>query len=188
MPTWLAIVQSTATTIGVLIALVVAVFQVLKAQQGKAIQDEQMAEDRQRYEAQMAALQRAEDDRIAAQARGVVPMLFRAAIFCPDMWSVKVASHSNSPITELSVSVEAVDAGEQKVPDGCESASGRISTKELFSQFINEALTGAMSATLNRAGYGMFGSGASLAAGRAAQQVTPDVTEVMKEVTGQLAL
>ncbi|WP_280500576.1 hypothetical protein [Nocardia farcinica] len=188
MPTWLAIVQSTATTIGVLIALVVAVFQVRKAQQGKAIQDEQMAEDRQRYEAQMAALQRAEDDRIAAQARGVVPMLFRAAILCPDMWSVKVASHSNSPITELSVSVEAVDAGEQKVPDGCESASGRISTKELFSQFINEALTGAMSATLNRARYGMFGSGASLAAGRAAQQLTPHVTEVMKEVTGQLAM
>ncbi len=74
IPAWLQITTSISTTVGVLIALYVAVWrEPRKARRERDDRDAQATEDRDRYNDQMAALQRAEDDRIAAQARKIVP-------------------------------------------------------------------------------------------------------------------
>ncbi|WP_280385767.1 hypothetical protein [Nocardia wallacei] len=176
-----------------LIALGVALWQVSKAKQDRKLQETQMTEDRQRYDTQMAALQRAEDDRIAAQARKVVPTLVRAEVFGPDMWSVKVANHSNAVVTELDVSVVAVDAEGQLIANGCQQANGKLGTSEAFRRVIADAISGAVDASMQRvavplhgignfAGVGLGGLGAL-----AGQQMAPQVSQALQEqLTGQM--
>jgi hypothetical protein len=94
----------------------------------------------------MAALQRAENDRVAAQARKIVPTIFPADLFGENMWTVKISNTSNGVVTNLGVSVTAVDADDNEIPGGCLQANNRMRTGDAFSRLISEALGGAFTA------------------------------------------
>jgi hypothetical protein len=83
---WIQNVGSIATAVGVLIALGVALIW----------EPKKIREDRRRYDDQLATLQRAESDRIAAQARKVVPSVNRADIFGENLWMVRVNDTSTA--------------------------------------------------------------------------------------------
>ncbi|MGW9267273.1 hypothetical protein [Gordonia terrae] len=185
IPEWLAIAQPIATTLGVLIALAVALWNVAKNR-----------EERKDRGKQLAALERAENDRVAAQARKVVPTLVRASIFGPDMWSVKVSNHSNAVITELEVTVMGLDADGDMVEDGCEQANGKIGTTEAFRRVITDAMTGSIDAALSRANPlagmmgmgGIPGMGTAGAGAMAGRQMSPQISQAVQEaLNGQFA-
>ena len=143
---------ATATTLGalgVLAALTTFWSQWRKARDDRSQRDEQFAEDRRRYDAQMAALQRAEDDRIIAQARKIVPATFPAEMFGPNLWTVKV--------TNLDVSVTAVDAGGNEIPNGCRQANDQVSIGDAFRRLISDALSGAVTGALSTTPMAAFG-------------------------------
>jgi hypothetical protein len=137
------------TAVGVIIALVVAVWwEPKKAREDRKERSEQADEDRRRYNAQMAALQRAEEDRVAAQARKIVPTIFPADLFGENMWTAKVSNTSNGVVTNLDVSVTAVDADGNEIPDGCRQANNQISIGDAFRRLISEALSGAVTGAI----------------------------------------
>jgi hypothetical protein len=118
-PIWYVAIQATAsgaTTIGVLIALYVAVIR----------EPRKAEEERKRHEAQMEALNRAEMDRVVAQARKVVPSCLRTPMFGSNWWTVKIENVSNAVTTILNVDVEAVDANGNVVPNGCQRANNTM--------------------------------------------------------------
>ena len=151
---------ATATTLGalgVLAALTTFWWQWRKARDDRSQRDEQFAEDRRRYDAQMAALQRAEDDRIIAQARKIVPATFPAEMFGPNLWTVKVSNTSNGVVTNLDVSVTAVDAGGNEIPNGCRQANDQVSIGDAFRRLISDALSGAVTGALSTTPMAAFG-------------------------------
>lgn len=105
-------------------------------------------EDRRRYADQMETLQRAENDRIAAQARKVVATVFRADMLGEHLWTVKVSNNSSGIITNLTVSVTAVDADGNEVPGGCRQANREINLGEAFQRMVSQALSGSVSGAL----------------------------------------
>jgi hypothetical protein len=160
VPDWLQISAATATTLGalgVLAALTTFWWQWRKARDDRSQRDEQFAEDRRRYDAQMAALQRAEDDRIIAQARKIVPATFPAEMFGPNLWTVKVSNTSNGVVTNLDVSVTAVDAGGNEIPNGCRQANDQVSIGDAFRRLISDALSGAVTGALSTTPMAAFG-------------------------------
>lgn len=189
IPEWLAIAQPVVTALGVLVALTVALWNVSKNR-----------EERKDRGKQLTALERAEQDRIAAQARKVVPTLVRAPVFGPDMWSVKVSNHSNAVVTELKVTVVGIDADGNKVEDGCEQANGKLGTAEMFRRVVEDALAGSIDAAAGRRGFsqmagmsGMQGGLSGLMPGgqslgtMAAPRIAPQISEALKEaLTGQM--
>lgn len=183
IPFWLEVTQPIATTTGVLIALAVALWNV---SQNRA--------ERKDRSVQLAALDRAEQDRIAAQARKVVPTLVRATIFGPDMWSIKVSNHSNAVVTELHVDVEGVDGNGNPIENSCTPANGKIGTSEVFRRVIGEALSGSIDAAVSRA-QGQYGGLMGLAGmptsgigAQASRQLAPQVSQALQEaLNGQLA-
>jgi len=90
----------------------------------------------------MGALQRAENDRIIAQARKIVPAIFPADLFGENMWTVKVSNTSNGVVTHLAVSVTAVDAHGNEIPGGCPQASDQMVIGDAFRRLISDALGG----------------------------------------------
>lgn len=198
IPAWLQITTSVATTLGVLAALYVAIWR--EPRKARAERDErakQAAEDHRRYNDQMAALQRAEDDRIKAQARKIVPTIFPADLFGENMWTVKVSNTSNGVVTNLDVSVTAVDAEGNEIPDGCRQANDRLGTGDAFRRLISEALGGAFSGAMGAnplAGL-MGGMGGFRPGGMSGDQLSsvinqrlgPEVSERFREaMLGQL--
>lgn len=183
IPFWLEVTQPIATTTGVLIALAVALWNV---SQNRA--------ERKDRSVQLAALDRAEQDRIAAQARKVVPTLVRATIFGPDMWSIKVSNHSNAVVTELHVDVQGVDENGNPIENSCTPANGKIGTSEVFRRVIGEALSGTIDAAVSRA-QGPYGSLTGLTGtptagigAQASRQLAPQISQALQEaLNGQLA-
>jgi hypothetical protein len=79
-------IAAVATTLGVLIALYVAVVR----------EPRKVAEQRRRHKAQTDALRRAAGKRVAAQARKVVPSCIRAPMFGDSWWTVRIDNTSNA--------------------------------------------------------------------------------------------
>jgi hypothetical protein len=195
VPTWLAVTQSTATTLGVLIALYIAAWrEPRKARAERAESDRKAQIERDRHDEQMSALLRAENDRIAAQARKVVPTAVPTSVFGKGMWSVKVSNLSNAPITDLGVRVVAIDAQGTAIPDACEQANGKIATGELFSNLLSDAIGAAVGTAVGRANplAGMLGgmggmNGAQMGA-LAGPQIAPRIQPALQEaLNGHLA-
>ncbi|GAB2505620.1 hypothetical protein CATRI_04300 [Corynebacterium atrinae] len=183
IPFWLEVTQPIATTTGVLVALAVALWNV---SQNRA--------ERKDRSLQLAALDRAEQDRISAQARKVVPTLVRATVFGPDMWSIKVSNHSNAVVTELHVDVEGDDESGNPIENSCTPANGKIGTSEVFRRVIGEALSGSINAAVSRAqapygGWsGLSGMSTSRIGALASQQLAPQISQALQEaLNGQLA-
>src|SRR4051794_33380190 len=100
-PMWLSVIQAVAsvsTTVGVLTALYVAV----RREPKKA------AEERKRHDAQMDALNRAEAERVAAQARKIVASCLRTPMFGNTWWTLKIENISTAVATILAVDVVAI--------------------------------------------------------------------------------
>jgi phenylpyruvate tautomerase PptA (4-oxalocrotonate tautomerase family) len=148
VPEWLQIAAAAGTTfgvfftaLGVLIALYVAVWrEPRKARAERAARDTQSAEERKRHDAQIAALLSAENDRLAAQARKVVPAVKRAeAIYGPNVWIVTVENKSTDIVADLTVRVTAQDAEGKPIANGCKSA-GKVEISPLTDQILSEAI------------------------------------------------
>jgi hypothetical protein len=172
VPTWLLIVQasaSIATTIGVLIALYVAVLR----------EPRKAAEERKRHQAEIDALNRAEAERVAAQARKIVPSCVRTPMFGNKWWTVKVENVSNAVAAILNVDVAAVDANGNVVPDACQQANNTMPVDEAFGRSVQAALSGSLEGGLQRSGYGsMIPPGT---ADQLANHLAPTVKQAMQE-------
>jgi hypothetical protein len=138
---------------------------------------EQFNEDRRRYDAQMGALQRAENDRIIAQARKIVPAIFPADLFGENMWTVKVSNTSNGAVTHLAVSVTAVDAHGNEIPGGCRQANDQMVIGDAFRRLISDALGSAVTGALGASPMGVFG-------GRAGRMNADQVRSVIDQRLG----
>jgi hypothetical protein len=131
-PLWLQEVQAIAgiaTTIGVLIALYIAAIR----------EPRKDAAERRHHAAQIDALHRAEQARIAAQARKVLPSCVRAPMFGDESWTVKIDNASDAVVTILGVNVVAVDTNGFEVADGC-SRAGIVPVDQVFDRSIRAAL------------------------------------------------
>jgi hypothetical protein len=171
-PTWYVAIQAAAavaTTVGVLIALYVAVIR----------EPRKASEERERHQAEIDALTRAENERIAAQARKVVPSCVRTPMFGNTWWTVKIENISNAVATILALNVAAIDAGGNVVPDGCQQANNTLPVDQAFDKSIRAALSGSLQGGFQRSGLGnMIPSGASQ---QLANQVAPAVKQAMQE-------
>jgi hypothetical protein len=171
-PTWLLAVQAAAaisTTIGVLIALYVAMIREPK----KAV------EERKRHQAEMDALNRAEAERVAAQARKVVPSCLRTPMFGNTWWTVKIENVSNAVATILAVDVAAVDANGNVVANGCREANNTMPVDQAFDKSIRAALSGSLQGGFQRTG--LAGTIPPGAANQMANHVAPAVKQAMRE-------
>ena len=124
-------IAAVATTIGVLIALYVAVVR----------EPRKSAAEHRRHEAQVDALRRGMRKRVAAQARKVVPSCLRAPMFGDSWWTVRIDNTSNAVTTILAVDVVAVDADGIQVPDGCRQANNTMPIDQAFDRSIRAALS-----------------------------------------------
>src|ERR1700756_5604160 len=118
-PIWLQEVQAVsgiATTIGVLIALYIAAIR----------EPRKDAAVRRHHAAQINALHRAEKERVAAQARKVLPSCVRTPMFGDSWWTVRIDNASNAVTTILAIDVTALDANGFEVPHGCRQANNTM--------------------------------------------------------------
>jgi hypothetical protein len=138
-PLWFQITQAAAavaTTVGVLIALYVAIIR----------EPRKAAAEHRRHKAQMEAFQRFEMKRIAAQARKVVPSCDRSPVFGDAWWTVRIDNSSNAMTTILSVDVKAFDSTGIEVADGCKRANHTLPVDQAFDRSI-DALSRALEGT-----------------------------------------
>jgi len=147
LPLWLQETQAiaaVATTIGVLIALYVAVVR----------EPRKAAEQRKRHKAQIDALRRVQGKRVAAQARKVVPSCVRTPMFGDSWWTVRIDNTSNAVTTILAVDVEAIDANGIEVPDGCKQASNTMPVDQAFDRSVLAALPGSSGGGFEQSSFG----------------------------------
>ena len=119
MPIWVQFIPATAaaaTTMGVLIALYVAVVR----------EPKKAAEERRHLKAQMYALRRAERQRVAAQARKVVLSCVRTPLFCESWRTVRINNASNALTAILIGDVKSIAANGSEVTDGCRQANNTM--------------------------------------------------------------
>ena len=142
-PQWLQLVQaigSSATTVGVLIALYIAI-----------IREPREASEVHRYhEAQREALHRAKRERAAAQARKVVPSCARTPIFGDSSWTVRIDNASNALTTLLAVEVIALDTNGVEIPHGCKPANGTMAVDQALDRSVQAVLSGPLRAGRER--------------------------------------
>lgn len=171
-PTWYVAIQAAAavaTTVGVLIALYVALVR----------EPRKAAEERKRHQAEIDALNRAEAERVAAQARKIVPSCVRTPMFGNAWWTVKIENISNAVATILAVDVEAVDSSGNVAPDGCQQSNNTMPVDQAFDRSIRAAMSGSFQGAFRQAGIGgMIPPGASQ---MMANQIAPTVKQAMQE-------
>ena len=134
---WFQEIQATsaiATTVGVLIALYVAVIR----------EPRKAAAERRNHKARLEALERAARERIAAQARKVVPSSVRTPMFGDSWWTVRIDNLSNAVARILNVDVAAVDANGIEVPGGCTQANNTLPVDQAFDRSVLAALSGSL--------------------------------------------
>ncbi len=125
-------IAAVATTIGVLIALYVAVIR----------EPRKAAEERRHHEARMDKIHHAYSERVAAQARKVVPSCVRTPMFGDSWWTVRIDNTSTAVTTILAVDVDAIDANGIKVPGGCVQANNTMPVDQAFDRSILAAMSG----------------------------------------------
>lgn len=121
VPDWLQNAEAVGQALGtlaVIIALAAFIWQWRQALKDRDARDAQAIEDRNRHEAQIAALRQAEDERLAAQARWVVPSVNRGTAFNPQIWNLRIDNQSIGAISNLHVDVIIKDANGNEVPHG----------------------------------------------------------------------
>ncbi|OZF55504.1 hypothetical protein [Rhodococcus sp. 14-2470-1a] len=153
------IVGYVATAIGVIVALFAAlVIEPKRARTDRDQRDDLAREDRERYEAQMATLLRAEKDRIAAQARKVIVGIDTNRLLGEDVFFVRAVNHSTAPIGEVSVRVHAVDSDGNEVADGCEQANRSLGADVNVSKIVADVLSETMAKQMRKSPMGGIGA------------------------------
>ena len=136
-PLWLQVIQAAggiATTIGVLIALYIAL-----------IRDPREASaEHQHHVEQMEAFRRAKTERFGAQARKLVPSCVRTPMLGESWWAVRLDNASNKVTTILEVAVKAIDTNGFEVADGC------FQVDQAFDRSIRSALSESLETALDR--------------------------------------
>jgi hypothetical protein len=136
-PLWLQVIQAAggiATTIGVLIALYIAL-----------IRDPREASaEHKDHVAQMEALQRARTERFGAQSRKLVPSCVRTPMLGDSWWAVRIDNASTKVTTIIGVIVTAIDTKGIEVPDGC------LQVDQAFDRSIRSALSESLDTALDR--------------------------------------
>ncbi|RIS61417.1 hypothetical protein [Mycobacteroides abscessus] len=108
----------------------------------------------------------------ADQARKVLSYRTSVSMFGPGVWRVKVQNHSAGPIIGLDVRVSAVDAAGDAVPGEVRRSKSEISTSDVFSKLIGDAMSGSLRP--------MMGTGMARMAGSVvAPSVTPGLQDVL---------
>ncbi|WP_261864803.1 hypothetical protein, partial [Mycobacterium marinum] len=121
--TWIQNGGSIATAVGVLIALGIAVWwEPKKARDERKARAKQATDESKRHTEQLAEMRRAEDDRLAAQARRIIATTVKADVLVPNTWHVKIENTSTDAISSLCVNAIAHDKDGNIVPDGCRQA------------------------------------------------------------------
>jgi hypothetical protein len=170
VPDWLQVAVACASVLGS-ISVVVAVatfwFQWRKSEQERI--------DRK---SELAALQKAERDRIAAQARRILPEITRSAFFGENVWLGHIQNSSTGAISELRVVVHAVDNDGNQVADGFRKATGELDISGGLHRIVSEALSGSLG--------GAFGSNSMtrMLAGQLPRNAL--VSQIAPEVSRQL--
>jgi hypothetical protein len=145
-PLWLQVIQAvgaTATTIGVLIALYIAVIR----------DPRQASEEHEHHVAQMNLLHRAEAARITAHARKVLPSCVRTPATGDSSWAVRIDNASNAVAVILAVEVGASDDDGLDVPGGCRPTVDLASLDGVFGSSMRAAQV-PRDATAGRVGEG----------------------------------
>jgi hypothetical protein len=125
-------IAAVATTIGVLIALYVAVIR----------EPRKAAQERRNHEERMDQIHRAHSERVAGQARKVVPSCVRTPMFGDSWWAVRIDNTSNAVAALLAVDVSAIDANGFEVPGGCAQANNTMRIDQAFDRSIVAAMSG----------------------------------------------
>ena len=120
---------------GVLVAIGTFWFQWFKSQQERADRVNQAENERRRHEAQINAFKEAEDDRLAAQARRVIPAIFPGTAFSRTLWNVRIDNWSNDSISDLQIDVFVQDQNGHSVPHGYRLAN-KVSLGEAMLQIF----------------------------------------------------
>jgi len=120
------VTAAVATTVSVLIALYVTVIR----------EPRRAAEEARRSTARLDALHRIVRERIAAQARKVVPSCVRTPMFGDSWWAVRIDNASRAVMALISVDVEAIDSNGIAVPDGCRRANNTMPVEQAFERSI----------------------------------------------------
>lgn len=121
--------------LGVVVAGVALWVQWIRAREERRDSAVQSNLERERFERQIGALQQADNDRLAAQARRVVPSLVRASTVIPNLWHVRIDNLSTDVISALEVDVSAVDQQNEEVQDACMQAD-RVSVGDAMAGFV----------------------------------------------------
>jgi hypothetical protein len=141
VPDWLQIVVACASvfgSIGVLVAVAAFWVQWVRGR-----------EERKERGLQLAALQRAEDDRIAAQARRIIPEIASSALFGEDIWIAHIQNASTGAVSQVKVVVEARDADGNEVKHGIRKAKpGEVDISGGLEKLISDALSGGLGGAL----------------------------------------
>lgn len=148
--------------LGVLIALIALVVELRRARRQRRADAEQAEAERHRFERQIEALQQAENERLAAQARKVIFTVINASALLPNLYHVRIDNVGYEIVSGLEVQVYAQDEGHNVVANGCQIADRNtvgeafagIMTTEIAKTFaeiktqtrdyLNEVKTGAI--------------------------------------------
>jgi hypothetical protein len=152
---------------GVLVAIGTFWFQWFNSMQERKDRLDQAEYERQRHEVQIKAFKQAEDDRLAAQARRVIPAIFPGVAFSRTVWNVRIDNWSNDSISDLQIDVFVQDHSGSTVPHGYRLAN-KVSLGEAmiaawlpefsraldavaakYREFVEQLRSGALSLTEN---------------------------------------
>lgn len=93
-------------------------------------------------------MQRAENDRIAAQARRIVPEITKSAFFGENVWLGHIQNASTGAISELRVVVTARDNDGNEIVDGFRKATGELDISGGLQRMVSGALSGGVGGAL----------------------------------------
>lgn len=143
VPAYLQIAVAWATVFGVVGVVVAGIglwVQWLRGGEERMERAAQAILERERFEKQIDALQQAENDRLAAQARRIVPTLIKASSVIPNLWHVRIDNASAEVISGLQIDVHAVNAENEMVAGGCAPAD-RTSVGAAMAEFFVQTIT-----------------------------------------------
>jgi len=129
-----------ATTIGVLIALYIALIR----------DPRESSAEHEHHLAQLETIRRVKLEQFAAQARKLVPSSVRTPLLGDLWWIVRIDNASHAANTILNVAVAAIDTNGFAVPGGCGRPHHTTAAKESFNWSIRDALSESLETTAQR--------------------------------------
>lgn len=134
VPDWLQILAALGTALGAL-GVIAALITVAVQWFGSR---EERKERADQADAQLKAFRQAEDDRLAAQARRVVPIPIRASFLNPSIWNVTINNWGIDAISGLHVEIVIVDQNGQTISGGWRLADRVALGESMMSFFLPE--------------------------------------------------